>query len=69
MKKWICALVAVFSLAVHAEDFGWETGTLGGWTVGGGSSSTVKSSGWSSNGIGVAVTTGVSNYSPGGGKT
>ena len=68
MKKLISILLLTLSTLTLAEDFGWETGTLAGWTVGGGSSATVKST-WSSNGIGVAVTTGVTNFTPGGGKT
>lgn len=69
MKKLIGILLLIMSSLALAEDFGWETGTLTGWTVGGGSSNAVKSTGWSSNGIGVAVSGGLTNYSPGGGKT
>lgn len=74
MKKILAALTLFFCLSSHSEivsatDTGWETGSLTGWTVGGGSTSTVKAGGWSPNGIGVAVTSGVTNYSPGGGKT
>ena len=69
MKKIVSLILLTFALLANAEDISFETGTLNGWTVGGGSISTVKSTGWSSNGSGVAVTSGVTNYSPGGGKT
>lgn len=74
MKKLLISVaflscLTAYSQEITAQDVGWETGTLNGWTVGGGSINTVKNSGWSPNGVGVAVTTGVTNYSPGGGKT
>ena len=74
MKKFLAALTLFCCISSHSEivsasDTGWETGSLTGWTIGGGSISTVKTTGWNPNGIGVAVTTGILNYSPGGGKT
>lgn len=69
MRNLLLVFFLLFSISSSAEDISWETGTLNGWTVGGGSIATVKSTGWSPNGIGVAVSGGVTNYSPGGGKT
>ena len=69
IKKLLFLVSFVFCATVYANDVGWESGTLNGWTIGGGSVAGVKTGGWSSNGSGVAVTTGVQNYSPGGGKT
>jgi len=69
MKFVIGLIFLLLSSLAQAQDLSWESGTLNGWTVGGGSSSSVKSSGWSSNGIGAAVSGGLTNYSPGGGKT
>jgi hypothetical protein len=69
MKKLLIVFLTFFCNPTYAADIGWETGTLNGWTVGGGSIATVKTDGWSSNGVGVAVTTGVQNFSPGGGNT
>jgi len=73
MKK-ILLLVLMFCLpaysgVVNGSGTDWETGTLTGWTTGGGSTTTVKSTGWSDSGIGVAASGGVTSYSPGGGKT
>jgi hypothetical protein len=73
MKK-ILLLALFFCLPAYSAVVGgtgtdWETGALTGWTVGGGSTNTVKSTGWSDSGIGVAVSGGLTNYSPGGGKT
>ena len=74
MKKILFLLALIFCLPSYSAVVGgsgtdWETGALTGWTTGGGSSSTVKSTGWSGNGIGVAVSGGLTSYSPGGGKT
>ncbi len=73
MKK-IILLALIFCLPSYSAVVGgtgtdWETGALTGWTAGGGSTATVKSTGWSASGIGVAVSGGLTNYSPGGGKT
>lgn len=46
---------------------GFEGNSIDGWSVSGTLAATKNT--WSSNGSGVALTTGVSNYSPGGGKT
>lgn len=73
-KYWAWLFVAMFLFAMtkcaYAQsNYGFEDGTLNGWTAGGGTSAGVITGGWSSNGVGVGVTTGISNYSPGGGKT
>jgi hypothetical protein len=52
----------------QADNLGFETGTTANWTISNGTG-TEKTSAWSSNGEGVQTSTGVSNYSPGGGKT
>lgn len=46
---------------------GFESNSIDGWTVSGTLAATKNT--WSPNGAGVALTTGVTNYSPGGGKT
>jgi len=69
MKRLLFLLSLFFYITAYANDVSWESGTLNNWTVGGGSITTVKTGGWSANGNGVAVTSGVQNYSPGGGKT
>lgn len=69
MKFLIHLLILISCSTVYANDVGWESGTLNGWVAGGGSMTTVKTGGWSPTGNGVAVATGVQNYSPGGGKT
>lgn len=57
----------------YAEDlggnFGFETGTLEGWIISNGSGTVKSATSWNSNGSGVNVTTGITNYSPGGGNT
>lgn len=52
----------------QGTNLGFESGTTSNWTISNGSG-TEKTSGWSDNGEGVQTTRGVSNYSPGGGKT
>lgn len=53
----------------HAQtNYGFESGSLGGWTAGGGSGAHAAT-GWSGNGVGVSVVTGMTNFAPGGGKT
>lgn len=69
MKKLLALIMLFCAPLVYGEDISWETGTLNGWTVGGGSTAGVKSTGWSANGGGVAVSGGLTNYTPGGGKT
>ena len=49
-------------------NFGFETGTTANWTISNGTG-TEKTTGWSDNGDGVTTSKGMTNYSPGGGKT
>lgn len=59
----------LFCLGAKAETLGtgFENNSIDGWTVSGTLAATKST--WSSTGVGVALTTGVTNYSPGGGKT
>jgi hypothetical protein len=66
MKKLLITLLLICNVS-FAQNYGWETGNLSDWMVGGGSTSTIKNT-WDSNGVGVAVTTGVTDFNPGGGK-
>ena len=69
MRKLLIALLFFISapLAAQEANFGFENGNYTNWTVSNGST-TVKTSGWSDNGSGAQVTTGMSNYCPGAGK-
>lgn len=49
-------------------NLGFESGTTANWTISNGTG-TEKTSGWSPNGEGVRTSRGMTNYSPGGGKT
>lgn len=73
MKKLIAAFFALFVTVAYAEDlgsnFGFETGTMTGWTISNGSNTVKCATCWNANGSGVNVTTGITNYSPGGGNT
>lgn len=73
MKKLLVLLFALIITAAYAEDlgenFGFETGTMAGWTTSDGSGTVKSATSWSSNGTGVNVTTGITNYTPGGGNT
>jgi hypothetical protein len=70
MKKLLFALMMLFcSSFVHAQttvNYGFENGNYTEWTVSNGS--TALRTGWGSNGTGSQVTTGMTNYCPGGGK-
>ena len=68
MKKLIALFLLLFSYPVLAQvtNYGFENGDYTGWTVSNGST-TLRTS-WSPNGTGVQVTTGATNYCPGGGK-
>lgn len=61
--------ILLLCLQAQAETLGtgFEGNSIDGWTVSGTLGATKNT--WSSNGTGVALTTGVTNYSPGGGKT
>ena len=68
MRKLIALFLLFFSFPAFAQvtNYGFENGDYTGWTVSNGST-TLRTS-WSSNGSGVQVTTGATNYCPGGGK-
>ena len=68
MKKLIALFLLLFSYPVLAQvtNYGFENGDYSGWTVSNGST-TLKTN-WSSDGAGVQVTSGMTNYCPGGGK-
>lgn len=58
----------LFTATAAAQDnYGFELGNLTGWTAS--NPATRGPTGWGANGVGVAVVTGVTNFSPGGGKT
>jgi hypothetical protein len=66
----LAAVFLLFSGLAYAQtptNYGFEDGTYAGWNVSNGSG-TVKSGGWSGDGSGVQVTTGMTNFCPGGGK-
>lgn len=67
-KTLFLACLTLTSLSLWAQNNGFEAGTVDNWSAGGGYSAGVKTN-WDSNGVGVSVTTGISNFSPGGGKT
>jgi len=67
MKKLIALFLLFFSLPVFAQtNLGFENGNYTEWTVSNGST-TLRNS-WSQSGSGSQVTTGMTNYCPGGGK-
>jgi len=68
MKKLIALFLLFFSFPAFAQvtNYGFENGDYAGWTVSNGST-TLRTS-WGSNGGGVQVTSGMTNYCPGGGK-
>lgn len=68
MKKLIALFLLFFALPVFAQatNLGFENGNYTGWTVSNGST-TLRNS-WSDSGSGAQVTTGMTNYCPGGGK-
>ena len=50
-------------------NLGFEAGTTANWTISNGTGAEKSATSWSSNGVGVNTTKGITNYSPGGGKT
>jgi fibronectin-binding autotransporter adhesin len=68
MKRLIALFLLFFAMPVFAQvtNYGFENGDYAGWTVSNGS--TALKTNWSSDGSGVQVTTGMTNYCPGGGK-
>lgn len=68
MKRLVALFLLFFAMPVFAQvtNYGFENGDYTGWTVSNGST-TLRNS-WSDSGSGVQVTTGMTNYCPGGGK-
>jgi hypothetical protein len=68
MKKLIALFLLFFAVPAFAQvtNYGFENGNYTGWTVSNGS--TTARTSWSPTGSGVQVTTGMTNYCPGGGK-
>jgi hypothetical protein len=68
MKKLIALFLLFFAVPAFAQvtNYGFENGDYAGWTVSNGS--TALKTNWGSDGSGVQVTTGMTNYCPGGGK-
>jgi len=63
----ISLLLFCLNLRAQTLGTGFEGNSIDGWTVAGTLGATKST--WSPTGVGVALTTGVNNYSPGGGKT
>ena len=69
MKKFFLTLLLLLTpleLNAQVTNYGFENGDYAGWTVSNGS--TTARTSWSPNGNGAQVTTGMTNYCPGGGK-
>ena len=68
MKKLIALFLLFFAVPAFAQvtNYGFENGDYAGWTVSNGS--TTARTSWSPTGSGAQVTTGMTNYCPGGGK-
>lgn len=68
MKKLIALFLLFFTVPALAQvtNYGFENGDYTGWTVSNGS--TTARTSWSDSGSGAQVTTGMTNYCPGGGK-
>jgi hypothetical protein len=68
MKKLIALFLLFFAVPAFAQvtNYGFENGNYTGWTVSNGS--TTARTSWGPDGSGVQVTTGMTNYCPGGGK-
>jgi hypothetical protein len=68
MKNLIALFLLFFTIPAFAQvtNYGFENGDYTGWTVSNGS--TTARTSWSDSGSGVQVTTGMTNYCPGGGK-
>lgn len=68
MKKLIALFLLFFAMPAFAQvtNYGFESGNYTGWTVSNGS--TTARTSWSGSGSGAQVTTGMTNYCPGGGK-
>jgi hypothetical protein len=68
MRILLAFVLLLFSIPVFAQvtNYGFESGNYTGWTVSNGS--TTARTSWSDSGSGAQVTTGMTNYCPGGGK-
>ena len=68
MKKLIALFLLFFVMPAFAQvtNYGFENGNYTGWTVSNGS--TTARTSWSDSGSGAQVTTGMTNYCPGGSK-
>lgn len=68
MKRLIALFLLFFAMPASAQvtNYGFENGNYTGWTVSNGS--TTARTSWSDSGSGAQVTTGMTNYCPGGGK-
>ena len=76
IKFWLCVTLLLTSTISQATspntdnpNLGFEAGTTANWNISNGTGASKSATGWSSEGIGVNTTTGITNYSPGGGKT
>lgn len=68
MKRLVALFLLFFAMPVFAQvtNYGFENGDYAGWTVSNGS--TTARTSWGPDGSGAQVTTGMTNYCPGGGK-
>jgi hypothetical protein len=76
IKFWLCVTLLLTSTISQATspntdnpNLGFEAGTTANWNISNGTGASKSATGWSSEGSGVNTTTGITNYSPGGGKT
>jgi len=76
IKFWLCVTLLLAGNISQATspntdnpNLGFESGTTENWVISNGTGTDKGATTWSSNGEGVNTTTGISNYSPGGGKT
>jgi len=65
---FLFGIMSVLNSAIANANYGFENGLGAEWQVGG-TTGTQSATAWNDNGVGVSVVTGVTNYSPGGGKT
>lgn len=72
IKKLLAVLLLTytsfaFSQAAYGQNAGFEGGNLNGWAISNGGG-TQTPTGWSGDGSGAVITTGIQNFCPGGGK-
>jgi F5/8 type C domain len=65
---FLFGIISVLHSALANANYGFESGLGAEWQIGG-TTGTQSATAWNQNGVGVSVVTGVTNYSPGGGKT